>query len=201
MWLITLATKVSYHSIKAVLEGRSFKPKFLVRQNYFYQLQGEHRMAWRGSTTVKDRIFASLPYLLPIISVLPFGTFLFNQFPVLQVILIPLAPVLFIYRSIPFAGLVVFFLLFLLVVRNERIIHFIRFNTMQAILIDILLVLCSLAQQILLGPLGANLVTETLLNIVFLGTLAACGYSIVQSLRGLYAEIPTLSEAVHAQVP
>jgi len=157
-------------------------------------------MTWRGSTTVKDRIFACLPYLLPIISALPFGTFLFNQFPELQVILIPLAPVIFIYSKIPFAGLVVFFLLFLLVVRNERIIHFIRFNTMQAILIDILLVLCSLVQQYLLRPLGANLVTETLLNIVFLGTFAACGYSIVQSLRGLYAEIPTLSEAVHAQV-
>jgi hypothetical protein len=53
----------------------------------------------------------------------------------------------------------------------------------------------------LLKGLGTNLVTETLLNIVFLGTVAACGYSIVQSLLGRYAEIPALSEAVYAQVP
>jgi hypothetical protein len=157
-------------------------------------------MTWRGSTTVKDRIFASLPYLLPIISALPFGSFLFRQFPALAIILVPLQPVLFIYSAIPFAGLVIFFLLFLLVVRNERIIHFIRFNTMQAILLDILLVLCSLLFDILMRGLGTNLVTETLFNIVFLGTVAACGYSIVQSLLGHYAEIPTLSEAVHAQV-
>jgi len=157
-------------------------------------------MAWRGSTTVKDRIFASLPYLLPIISALPFGSFLFRQFPALAIILVPLQPVLFIYSAIPFAGLVIFFLLFLLVVRNERIIHFIRFNTMQAILLDILLVLCSLLFDILMRGLGTNLVTETLFNIVFLGTVVACGYSIVQSLLGHYAEIPTLSEAVHAQV-
>lgn len=157
-------------------------------------------MAWRGSTTVKDRIFAALPYLLPIISGLPFGSFLFRQFPALNVFLIPLQPVLFIYGQIPFAGLVVFFLLFLLVVRNERIAHFIRFNTMQAILLDILLVLCSLVLQILLPALGTNLVTETLVNIVFLGTVVACGYSIVKSLLGHYAEIPTLSEAVYAQV-
>jgi hypothetical protein len=157
-------------------------------------------MTWRGSTTVKDRIFASLPYLLPIISALPFGSFLFRQFPALGIILIPLQPVVFIYSAIPFAGLVIFFLLFLLVVRNERILHFIRFNTMQAILLDILLVLCSLLFDILLRGLGTNLVTETLVNIVFLGTVAACGYSIVQSLLGHYAEIPTLSEAVHAQV-
>ena len=144
-------------------------------------------MAWRGSTTVKDRIFACLPYLLPLVSALPFGSFLFRQFPALGVLLIPLQPVLFIYQSIPFAGLVIFFLLFLLVVRNERIVHFIRFNTMQAILLDILLVLCSLLSSILLKGLGTNLITETLFNIVFLGTVVACGYSIVQSLIGRYA--------------
>jgi uncharacterized membrane protein len=157
-------------------------------------------MTWRGSITVKDRIFACLPYLLPIISGLPFGSRLFQQFPVLGIFLVPLQPIVFIYSTIPFAGLVIFFLLFLLVVRNERIVHFIRFNTMQAILLDILLVLCSLALQILLPALGNNLVTETLVNVIFLGTVVACGYSIVQSLLGRYAEIPTLSEAVYAQV-
>lgn len=157
-------------------------------------------MAWRGTTAVTDRIFACLPYLLPIITVIPFGSFLFQQFPALQVILIPLTPVLFIYSAIPFADLVIFFLLFLLVIRNERIIHFIRFNAMQALLLDILLFLCSLVQMYLLRPLGTNLITETLINIVFLGTLAACGYSVVQSLLGRYAEIPTLSEAAYAQV-
>ncbi len=157
-------------------------------------------MAWRGTTAVTDRIFACLPYLLPIITVLPFGSFLFQQFPALRVILIPLTPVLFIYGAIPFADLVIFFLLFLLVIRNERIIHFIRFNAMQALLLDIILFLCSLVQMYLLRPLGTNLITETLINIVFLGTLAACGYSVVQSLLGRYAEIPTLSEAAYAQV-
>jgi hypothetical protein len=52
-------------------------------------------MNWRGTTTVKDRIFASLPYLLPLIAALPFGISLFTQFPILAGILLPLlAPVL-----------------------------------------------------------------------------------------------------------
>lgn len=98
-------------------------------------------MAWRGSTTVKDRIFACLPYLLPLVSAIPFGSFLFQQFPALQVMLIPLTPVLFVYQALgSWGGIIIFFLLFLLVVRNERIVHFIRFNAMQAILLDILLV-------------------------------------------------------------
>ena len=158
-------------------------------------------MTWRGSPTVRDRIFASLPYLLPLFSVYPFGIFVFQQFPALRELLsLLLTPVAFIYSLVPFADLVIFFLLFLLVVRNERIQHFIRFNTMQALLLDILLFLCSLVSQFLLQPLGTNLVTDTLLSVVFLATLAACGYSVVQSLLGRYAEIPTLSEAAYAQV-
>ncbi|MEQ8541277.1 MAG: Tic20 family protein [Coleofasciculus sp. D1-CHI-01] len=157
-------------------------------------------MTWRGSTTVKDRIFAALPYLLPLLYALPFGVFLLRQFPVLNIILVPLSPLIFIQSTIPFAGLILFFVLFLAVVRNERIAHFIRFNTMQAILLDILLVLCSFAMRILGQGLGANFFIETLFNVIFLGTLAACGYGIVQSLLGRYAEIPTLSEAVYAQV-
>jgi uncharacterized membrane protein len=156
-------------------------------------------MAWRGTTDVKDRIFASLPYLIPLFYAIPFGNFLFSQFPVLKVILIPLIPVEIIY-SVPFAGIVVFFILFLAVVRNERVAHFIRFNTMQAILMDILIILCSLLLPILLRGMGQNLLTETLYNIVFLGTLAACGYSIVQSWLGRYAEIPGISEAAYLQV-
>jgi len=35
---------------------------------------------------------------------------------------------------------------------------------------------------------------------VFLGAIAAIIYSIVQSVLGRYAEIPTLSEAVYMQV-
>lgn len=157
-------------------------------------------MTWRGSTTVKDRIFAALPYMLPLLYALPFGDFLLKQFPVLNIILVPLSPLIFIQSTIPFAGLILFFVLFLAVVRNERIAHFIRFNTMQAILLDILLVLCSFAMRILAGGLEANFFLETLSNVIFLGTLAACGYGIVQSLLGRYAEIPTLSEAVYAQV-
>ncbi|OLT62502.1 Tic20 family protein [Moorena bouillonii] len=158
-------------------------------------------MTWRGSTDVKDRIFAALAYLLPLIVVLPFGQFLLRQFPILGIIYLPLQPLIFIYRSFPLAGLIIFFVLFLAVVRNPQISHFVRFNTMQAILLDILLVLGFLLLPILVQALGVNLLTETLYNIVFLGVLAACGYSMIQSLMGRYAEIPSLSQAVYSQVP
>jgi Chloroplast import apparatus Tic20-like len=156
-------------------------------------------MTFRGTTTVADRIFAALPYVLPLLDVLPFGSFLLRQFPVLALIYLPLQPIMAIY-SIPFASLIIFFVLFLAVVRNEKIAHFIRFNVMQAILIGIVLSLVSLAFSILGPVLGRNLLTETLFNIIFLGTLAASFYSIIQSALGKYAEIPGISEASYLQV-
>lgn len=156
-------------------------------------------MTFRGSTTVQDRIFSSLPYLLPLMDVLPFGNFLLKQFPALRLIYLPLAPLLAVYNQ-PFVGLVVFFVLFLAVVRNEKIAHFVRFNVMQAILIGIVLSLLGLAFSILLPVLGRSLLTETLYNIIFLGTWAASFYGIVQSALGRYAEIPGISEASYLQV-
>ncbi|ERT09119.1 putative membrane protein [Lyngbya aestuarii BL J] len=164
------------------------------------QYSGEQSMTWRGETTIRDRIFSALPYLLPLMYGLEFSRFLFAQFPILTIILIPLAPLISIYQTVPFIGLVIFFALFLLVVRNQNIPHFIRFNTMQAILLDIIIVLCS----IILGILGGGLqgfILETIYNMLFLGILAAVIYSVVQSLRGHYAEIPTISDAVYMQVP
>ncbi|QDZ39454.1 hypothetical protein FRE64_05655 [Euhalothece natronophila Z-M001] len=156
-------------------------------------------MAGRGNTEIQNRFFAALPYILPLVYVVPFGAFLFRQFPIISIIYLPLQPVLAIYRF-PFAGLIVFFVLILAVVRNENIPHFIRFNTMQAILIDILLILIRFATQILNLGGGGGLLIQTLFNTIFIGTLAIVVYGIVQSARGIYAEIPAISEAVHGQV-
>ncbi len=46
-----------------------------------------------------------------------------------------------IYYSSQFAPLVVFFLLFLAVVKNTKLPHFVRFNCMQGIMIDIVTML------------------------------------------------------------
>lgn len=157
-------------------------------------------MTWRGSTDIKDRIFAALVYLLPWYYAFPFGAFLVEQFPILESLGLPLIPLRPIF-SIPFADLIVFFILFIAVVRNTRISHFIRYNTMQAILLDIIVFLLGIIlQQVLVPLLGTNIIIQTLSNTLFLGTLIACLYSIGQSALGRYAEIPAISEAAYTQV-
>ena len=157
-------------------------------------------MAWRGSTDAKDRIFAALVYLLPLMEVYQFSQPLLRVIPFFNIIYIPLQPLIGLYYGFPFAGIIIFFAIFLGVVRNERIKHFVRFNAMQAILIDILLFLCSLVVRYVLGGISFSLITETFLNVIFIGTLAACIYAIVQSILGKYAEIPTISQAAYSQV-
>ncbi|MGF1602804.1 MAG: Tic20 family protein [Thermosynechococcaceae cyanobacterium] len=159
-------------------------------------------MTWRGTTTMGDRIFASLPYLLPLMYGIPFGGSLLAMFPALGLILFPLiGPFAVVYSTIPFAGIVVFFALLLLVVRNERIAHFIRFNTMQALLISIVLFLCQLLIGVLANMGGSiALIVQVLNNTVFIAVLAVFVYAVVQSCRGRYAEIPAISEAVYMQV-
>jgi hypothetical protein len=159
-------------------------------------------MVWRGSSSLQDRFFAAIVYLLPLVEVMPFGQYLFLQFPLLLLLEIPLIPIKAIYSLVPFGSLIVFFILFLAVVRNERIRHFIRYNTMQALLIDILLVLCSLVLGVLVKIVPpTSLIAQTLYTLIFIGGLAACLYSMVQSILGRYAEIPTISQAAYSQVP
>ena len=148
-----------------------------------------------------QRLLAALAYLLPWSDALPFGQGLFGLFPALQWLSLPALPLMLLEQQAePFGGLVLFLVLFLAVVRNGRVPYLIRFNVLQAILIDILLILISLVFSVLLAPLGAGFALRTLSNTVFLGALLLVAFAVVQSLRGQEAEVPSLSEAVRMQL-
>jgi uncharacterized membrane protein len=164
-------------------------------------------MTWRGSVSPTDRIFSSLVYILPLLDVvmLVAGPLMRSDSfltPILAVIITVLSPIIPIYYG--FGGLmplIVFFALFMLVVRNEAVAHFIRFNAMQSILFGIVLSLVSIVWRYALGQfLGGSVIEQTLFNTIFLGTLVAVGYSVIQSALGRYAEIPTVSDAAYTQV-
>jgi len=147
-----------------------------------------------------QRLLAALAYLLPLSDAIPFGKALLLQFPVLQLLAVPALPLITVQQAIPFGGLVVFLALYLLVVRNSQVPYLIRFNVLQAILLDIVLVLLTLAFDTLLGSLAASFAVRTLENTIFLGCVALVLFAVVESLRGKEAEIPTVSEAVRMQL-
>ena len=147
-----------------------------------------------------QRLLALLTYLLPWSDGLPFGRSLTSLFPILQWLSLPALPLVLVEQAIPFGGFILFLVLFLGVVRNPRVPYFIRFNALQAILLDIILVVLSLAFNLLLAPLGGNFAVRTLANTIFLGMLVLVLFGIIQCLRGKEADIPSLSEAVRTQL-
>ena len=160
-------------------------------------------MARFGATDIKDRIWGAAVYLFAIHDALNLGTGLRIQFPVLRSLFnfldIITLPINFIYgifnTAIPvFGSLVVFFILFLAVVRNDRIPYFIRFNTLQSILFGIAISLIA----IVFGTFGALGLIGSLTFVVATGASLFC---IVECALGRYPEIPSISAAVYSQLP
>ena len=147
-----------------------------------------------------QRFLGLLAYLLPWSVALSFGRELYNLFPWISYLALPATPVLLLERSIPFGGFLLFLVLFLVVVRNPNVPYYLRFNVLQAILLDILLVVLALAFNVLLSPLGNSLMIRTLNNTVFIGALVLVLYASIQCVRGKEADLPTLSEAVRMQL-
>jgi uncharacterized membrane protein len=162
---------------------------------------GETAMSWPASTTIQDRVLACLPYLLPLITSLGSSGVIWMAFPTLGNVILPLLlPILLNNGIISFSTIVIFFVLYLLVVRNEQVSRFIRFNTMQALLLEILLSLLGIVLPILGAAPGSGLMLVGLSGVVIIGVWAIIIFSVVQTLRGRYAEVPTLSEVAFMQV-
>ncbi len=178
-------------------------------------------MAWRGENKVGDRIWSLLPYMMPMASALPFVGAATKVVPGLKFFVIPLY-----FMALPYlmveeffgslfgmlGGFLVFILLFVTVVRNPRISHFIRFNTAQAIIIGVAVAILQAVLQIFQFPLG--FVPQDLLasaspldygfavlgGSIFFIALGSVLYSIFSVVQGKYADIPVISEASYAQV-
>ena len=147
-----------------------------------------------------QRLLGLLVYVLPWSDAIPFGQHLFIQFPLLQWLILPALPLSILESGIPLnlGSLLVFFVLFLAVVRNPNVPYFIRFNTLQALLVDIIVVIISYAFIIL--PIGGGLMMRTLSSTVVVGVLAVVIFALIECSRGREPDLPGLSQAVRMQL-
>jgi signal transduction histidine kinase len=178
-------------------------------------------MSWRGESKVGDRIWSILPYMMPIADALPFVGAAAKVVPGLKFIVLPLY-----FMALPYlmvegffaslfgmlGGFLVFILLFLAVVRNPRIGHFIRFNTAQAIIIGIAIAILEAVLGIVEFPFslapGELLANASPLDygfaalggVIFFVALGSVLTSLVSVVQGKYADIPYISEASYSQV-
>lgn len=172
-------------------------------------------MVWRGSPSNQDKLWSSLIYLIPLIEVLPLGFWLYTIFPSLLSLITPLLPLLAIY-NLQLGGIAIvqwglFIGLYVGVVNNSKLRHFLRYNALQSILLGILVALCLISLQ-LFGlsaeilplnageSLGSFFLVNIVYTIIFVFVVGSSLYSIIQSIRGLYPEIPIISQATYGQL-
>ena len=147
-----------------------------------------------------QKLIGILIYMLPWSDALPFGKDLFLDFPFLKWLAMPALPIMFIEQTIPFGNLLLFLLLFLVIARNPKIPYFLRFNTLQALLLDIGVILISYGFQIIIQPFGTGLIVSTLESTVLVSVLAVIIFALVECLQGKEPDLPGISVAVRMQL-
>ncbi|CAI5513311.1 unnamed protein product [Closterium sp. Naga37s-1] len=154
-----------------------------------------------GSVGVPERILSASVYFLPLLDGARYARFLYAQYPFTRVILDPIIPLVQAYNSFPYAGLILFFLLYLAVIRNQNLDRYVRYNAMQAVILDILMILPSLIERLFAGNDGISLqLTIIFYNTVFLYLFACFVFGVVSCLLGKTPRLPIVAEAADAQV-
>ena len=138
-------------------------------------------------------------YTLPLKASIPFGNFFFNSYSFLKILKFLTLPIEIIENSLPFGSLLLFILLFAGLVRNPKVPYFVRYNTCQALLIDIALIIITYLLGILpISELGS--IFSILCSIIFIYTLCIFVYSISQCIVGVEPQIPFISKSVRMQI-
>lgn len=104
------------------------------------------------------------------------------------------------YYSNSFTPFIVFFALFLVVVRSQKLPHFLRFNALQSMLLDISIMLSGLIIQYLPFEIQFSWLGQMANMLTFVTGTGAVLYSVFFTLQGKYCDIPTISEAVYIQL-
>lgn len=159
--------------------------------------------------TGSDRIVSLLPYLLPLADAIPYSKdFIVGNNLQNDNFIFEFAYSIFVvYQTIPFSGLIAFFLLDLLT-NNLKLNRLIRFNMQQAIFFDIALIFPGV-----LGSVVSLLISQTDYEIPSaVGTIGSTAtfllvslgiiYSLVSSLLGIVPDkIPIFSDRAKLRVP
>ena len=159
------------------------------------------RMSY-NPTPATDRLISAVAYTLPFFNSLQYGRLLFTQYPVLGLAFEPILPILGLYRSIPHSSFIAFFALYLGVVRNPNFNRYVRFNSMQAVTLDVLLAVPLLIQRILSpgpGGLGFQIMVWGH-NGLFLFSVLCFVYRLASCLLGRTPHLRLVADAAGRQI-
>ena len=154
----------------------------------------------QGPPTLFWRVFAALCYLVPWIDSISLGREIYRRFRNLLVLYFVPGPLAKVYFSSQFAPLIIFFVMFLSIVKNKKLHHFVRFNCMQAIMLDIVVMLMHILKAYLPAEIKWSVISHFVDMFMWTTCMGTVVYAVFWTLRGYYADIPFVSESVYHQV-
>lgn len=155
----------------------------------------------QNSADVPDRLISAVCYFYPFFDGIQYGKYVITQFSPFQILLQPLIPAIRIFKGFPLNGFLIFLTLYFAVVRNPNFSRYVRFNTMQAIVLDVLLIFPDLLERSFSPKDGLGLdVVMSLDSTVFLYLLVCLIYGSTSCLLGQMPRLPIVAEAAERQV-
>ncbi|KDP39271.1 hypothetical protein JCGZ_01028 [Jatropha curcas] len=153
------------------------------------------------SADAGDRIISAVCYFYPFFDGIQYGKYVITQFSPIQTLIQPLVPAIRVFKSFPLNGFLVFLTLYFVVVRNPNFSRYVRFNTMQAIVLDVLLIFPDLLERSFNPRDGLGLdLMMSLDSTVFLYLLVCLIYGSSACLLGQVPRLPIVAEAADRQV-
>ena len=139
-------------------------------------------------------------YMIPWADALSFGNHLFIKYPYIQIIQLPAIPIILIERSIPFGNLLLFLAIFLGLVRNNKVSYFLRFNALQSLLINIVIIIISFIFQIFFSHFENSLIIRTFSSTLLISLFSIIIYCVWSCKEGNEPNLPVISEATKIQL-
>tara|TARA_Y100001968_G_C19051376_1_gene569311 strand:+ start:220 stop:678 length:459 start_codon:yes stop_codon:yes gene_type:complete len=147
-----------------------------------------------------EKILGIILYMIPWADSLIFGNHLFITYPFTQIIQIPAIPIIIIERSIPFGNLLLFLVIFIGLVRNNKVSYFLRFNALQSLLINIGIIIINFIFQIFFSPFGSSLIVRTFSSTLLISLFSMITYCVWSCTQGNEPNLPGISQATKMQL-
>ncbi|XP_058219126.1 protein TIC 20-v, chloroplastic-like [Rhododendron vialii] len=174
----------------------STKPRTATRKPRTLTVQSKGNKNDDSQTDPADRLISAVTYFFPFFDGIQYGKYVITQFTPIQTLVQPLIPSIRAFNSIPFNGFLVFITLYFVVVRNPNFSRYVRFNTMQAIILDTLLIIPDLVVRGFNPKDGIGLdFMMSLDSTVFLYLLVCLVYGFGSCLFGQVPRLPIVADA------
>ena len=147
-----------------------------------------------------EKILGIILYMIPWTDCLTFGKHLYLKYPFTQIIQIPAIPIIIIERSIPFGNLLLFLAIFIGLVRNNKVSYFLRFNALQALLINIGIIIVNFIFEIIFSSFSSSLIIRTFSSTLLISIFSIILYCVWSCTQGNEPNLPGVSQATKMQL-